>query len=480
MRPSFNVLDESWIPVVALDGTKELLGIRETLQKAPVLKEISVVSPLEEFSVYRFLGVFLMDALRPRRNSAIKSLLKQGYFDMGQIEEYISLCESEGVSFDLFDEKRPFMQSAYVKEWDKEPKPVSSIDCYLPSGNNHLHFEHGAAEQRSITVDRAARLILSVQQFCTAAAQGYPSGVNASPPYFGVIKANTLFESLAYSLLPTQSIEIPFDEPPVIWRSTEAVEPKKEVGQTSWLRGMLFPARRVCLVPPVDGVNVTQVFLAQGENIVNKESWTDPFVSYRSLDTGRAPLRPKGEKPVWRSLFEIADIKGQHASQLLTQYLRLADTPYACVMMYGVETSQASYLEIMRHDLRFRRELTEREEIIDLLKKTVAASERLARRLRHSLRDDRVVPEIMADNAINHYYSRCEEQFWSICEICVDADVMQELYRNWCQEIGQYAREAYQEALQNINLRGKALAKAAQQQKWLSLEIKKLKEEAEA
>ena len=34
MRPSFNVLDAPWIPVVTLDGTKELLGIRETLRRA--------------------------------------------------------------------------------------------------------------------------------------------------------------------------------------------------------------------------------------------------------------------------------------------------------------------------------------------------------------------------------------------------------------------------------------------------------------
>ena len=111
MRPSFNVLNDPWIPVVAQDGERSLLGIRETLRRAPELKEISVVSPLEEFSVYRFLSVFLMDALRPKRSSTIKKLLRQGSFDMEQIEAYISLCEEEGVSFDLFDEQRPFMQS---------------------------------------------------------------------------------------------------------------------------------------------------------------------------------------------------------------------------------------------------------------------------------------------------------------------------------------------------------------------------------
>lgn len=479
MSVSFNVLDEPWIPVVRIDGSRELLGIRETLKCAPELKEISAVSPLEEFSVYRFLSVFLMDALRPKRSSSIKKLLNQGAFDMEQIEAYISLCESEGVSFDLFDEKRPFMQAAYVKEWDKEPKPVGVIDCFLPSGNNHLHFEHGKVDQRSIPVDKAARLLLTIQQFCTAGAQGYPSGVNASPPYFGVVKAENLFETLVYSLLPIQSIEISFDEPSVIWRSMNAVEPKKEVGQTSWLRGMLFPARRISLVPPKEGEEVTQVYLAQGENFVNKEVWTDPFVSYRTLDTGRVPLRPKGEKPVWRSMYDIIDVKGNHASQLLSQYIRLADVSYARMTLYGVETSQASYIEVMRHDLRFRSDITEREEIIDLIKMSIKAAERLANKLRHCLRDDNVVPQKVAEDAVNRFYGRCEEAFWQLCEESAVSVTMKELYCGWSEKIGGYALDAYAKAMQNVNLRGKALALAAQQQRWLSVEIRKIKEEAE-
>ena len=89
MRPSFNVLDEPWIPVVGLDGSREILGIRETLRRSPELKEISLVSPLEEFSVYRFLSVFLTDALRPKGMENIEELLEEGSFDMGQIEDYI-------------------------------------------------------------------------------------------------------------------------------------------------------------------------------------------------------------------------------------------------------------------------------------------------------------------------------------------------------------------------------------------------------
>lgn len=477
MRPSFNVLNDPWIPVVEQDGERSLLGIRETLRRAPELKEISVVSPLEEFSVYRFLSVFLMDALRPKRSSTIKKLLRQGSFDMEQVEVYISLCEEEGVSFDLFDEKRPFMQAAYVKEWDKEPKPISVIDCTLPSGNNHLHFVHGQVQARTVHASKAVRLLLTIQQFCTAGAQGYPSGVNASPPYFGVVKGENLFETLAYSLLPLQMIEIPFEEPPVIWRSAAAVLPKETVGQTSWLRGMLFPARRVCLIPPNEKGEITEVLLSQGENFVNKETWTDPYVTYRMRDTGRIPLRPKGEKPIWRSMYEIADCNGR--SQLLQQYLDLSDQSYAHITLYGVETNQASYLNIMRNDIRFRREITEQEDLVNLLKKVVTASEHLAWKLHHCLRDENTVPEAAASDAVTSFYGKCETKFWALCENCTGTGTIQEHYLDWCQSIGQLAQDAFRKALQNVNLRGKDLGRAAEQQKWLSVEIKKIKEDVQ-
>lgn len=479
MRPSFDVLDAPWIPVVRLDGEKELLGIRETLRKAPGLREISTVSPLEEFSVYRFLSVFLMDALRPEDLGNIEEMLEDGSFDMDQIESYISVCKNEGVSFDLFDEKRPFMQSAYVKEWDKEPKLISALDCFLPSGNNHMHFEHGCVEKQKVSVDKAARLLLTIQQFCTVAVQGYPSGVNASPPYFGVVKGNNLFETLVYALLPIQSIEIPFDDPPVIWRSKEVVIPKKNIGQTSWLRGMFFPARRVSLIPPAEGEMISQVYLSQGENFVNKEIWTDPFVSYRTLDTGRVPLRPKGEKPAWRSLFEIVDIRGNHASQILSQFIRLTDRAYAYLTFYGVETSRASYLDVMRCDLRFRREITEQEDFVKLLKASVKSAEQLARKLRYCLRDGNLVPENASNAAIAYFYSQCEGAFWRICEDGTSGDDTQALYRDWCKKIGHYAQESYDKAMEGVNLRGKALGQDARQKKWLYVEIKKIKEEAE-
>ena len=110
---SFIVLDAPWIPVVSINGNRELLGVRETLRRAPELRDISDAAFLEEFSIYRFLCVFLMDALRPETIYYIKEMLKKGCFDMQKIESYISKCQEEGVTFDLFDKERPFLQTAY-------------------------------------------------------------------------------------------------------------------------------------------------------------------------------------------------------------------------------------------------------------------------------------------------------------------------------------------------------------------------------
>ena len=95
MSASFNVLDQAWIPVVTADGREEQLGIRETLARAHELREISSASPLEEYSLYRFLGLFLMDALRPESETDIEDLLDAGRFDETAIEDYIALSAKQ-------------------------------------------------------------------------------------------------------------------------------------------------------------------------------------------------------------------------------------------------------------------------------------------------------------------------------------------------------------------------------------------------
>lgn len=477
MKASFSVLDWAWIPVVSLDGEEKLLGIRQALEHAHELREISTVSPLEEYSIYRFLGLFLMDALRPETESDIEDLLDEGRFDMDQVEAYIALCKSEGVSFDLFDEKRPFLQSALDSRYDKEIKPVSALDCTLPSGNNHTHFEHSRSVPNTLTADAAFRLVLTTYLFCTAAAQGYPSGVNAAPPFFGVIKGSNLFETLTYNLLQTDTIGLALDTPPVMWRFTEPIIPKQEIGKTSWMHGMLFPTRRIHLVSDENGM-VTGVYLCQGENFVNKESWRDPYVTYRKNKETVFPMRPSAERALWRNFCDIINIPGNQASQLLRQYRSLKDEGMAELTLYGVETSQASYLGIYRQSLSIPLALMDHEDSIELIRLSITATENLSKALGKALSAVEVISDTASRLAVRQFYQECEARFWSLIDTVSEQLPVKEVYISYCDDICNYAIRAFSEILKCVNLRGPALAAAERQRGNLIKSINKIKKEA--
>lgn len=475
MRASFNVLDQPWIPVVRMDGREESLGIRETLYCAHELRELSSASPLEEYGLYRFLGLFLMDALRPESEESIEDLLEAGSFDREAIEDYVALCRSEGVSFDLFDEERPFLQSKHDPSIDGEPKPATVLDFTRASGNNHTHFDH-TPNAAAILPDKAARLLLTTYLFCTAGAQGYPSGVNAAPPFFGVIQGANLFETLVYTLLPLESISIPFDSPPVLWRRVAPVVPKQEIGKTSWLQGMLFPTRRIHLIPDEEG-KISAIYLCQGENFVNKPSWRDPYVTYRNGKDGFFPMRPNSDRAIWRNLCDIVNIPGKQAAQLLTLYCRTCSKDFVNLTLYGVETSNASYLGIYRHSLTFPKALTEDVDTVDALRICITNAETLARALRKALSQIEVLPESAASLTVQQYYQSCEARFWQFCGKAAECKTGNDEVDCYCDDIAKEAVSAFSSALERLNLRATALAAAEQQRLFLYKNIQKLKKE---
>lgn len=476
MSASFYVLSEGWIPVIDLEGKSRKLGILDTLKNAHRLKEISDASAMVEYSLYRFLSVFLMDALRPRRTEALEDLLEEGAFDGEKIDEYVALCKSEGVSFDLFDRDRPFLQTPYNPRWDKEKKPVTELDYTIPHGNNHTHYDHRKSSVAALSFDEAARLLLPAQLFCTAGAQGYPSNVSASPPYYTVVKGRTLFETLVYSLLAVNRIDIPLDKPPVLWRNTNPVEPKREVASTSWLFGMLFPARRITLIPG-DGV-VSEIYLCQGLNYVSKESWEDPFVTYRFSKESKIPWRPNQEKAVWRNLNDLIDVKNKKAPYVLRQYFELEkESEDASVSLYGVQTNQASYLGMFHFDLDIPVRLARDEEHIGCVENCIKAAECMARGIKHSLAGIPEIPEVSVSQAVQEYYDLCEKAFWAFCRNTLAAEKtdLPAANQQWYSCITRTAKEVRSRTLSNLRLNGQAMGNAAKKEKEIAFSINEIK-----
>lgn len=475
MSETFQVLTEGWIPVVDLDGNRYKIGILQTLKQAHTLREISDASAMVEYSLYRFLSVFLMDALRPETKDDLEDLLEGGRFPVESIEAYVQLCREEGVSFDLFDAQRPFLQTPYCEKWDKQEKVTGVLNYTLPSGNNHVHFDHRDPQSITMEYDEAARYLLSAQLFCTSGAQGYPSNVNASPPYFMVIKGRNLFETLVYSLSVIDRIDIPFDEPPVMWRNKTPVEPKKEVVRTSWLYGMLFPARRILLIP--NAGTVSRVYYSQGLNYTAKENWVDPFVTYLQGKNGISPWRPKLEKAIWRNLSDLVDVRGKSAPRILRQYFEMEkESEEASISLYGVQTSQASYLNMVHVDLKIPAYLTKDEDYVRYMRDCISAAEVCASGLRKSFADNPGITETMASQAVQEYYDLCEGVFWRFCRNNVQVSVdLNAVYDDWCLEVVQIARSVRERILASVHLNAHALAKAAEMEKEIALAVKKIR-----
>lgn len=479
MRPYYSLLDEPWLTAVTLTGEHTSCGIRQVLQQAHTMRALTDASPLVEYGLYRLLCVLLMDALRPQELEDLEELLDKGQFDAKTLEQYYTRCEQEGCTFDLFDPERPFLQASYRPEWDKAPKPVCVLDVTIPSGNNHTHFDHRENEKISFSYAQAARLLPAVQMFCTAAAQGYPSGPNGAPPYYALVQGDNLFEILVLSMIDMDTVRGQFDRPPILWRSTIEIEPKRVVPETSWLYGMLFPARRVLLLPDEQTQTVSRVYFSQGMNYIATQNWTDPHVTYRFSDKGRFAWRPNQERPVWRNLNTLLKDDKKSRPRTLEQFTALKPGKrYVSVVLYGVQTEQASYIDVMRYDLKIPTAALQHPDAAALVETCIKLSEDLASVLRASLTHEDLPPAV-ASEAEQAYYDDCERRIWQICgEIPADTNAdLQPFLLAWIEDIAQFARQQYTKAIGQILLRGTSLLAVTQRQGLLMAKIHKIRKE---
>ena len=423
----YNVLEEPWIPVIALDGKRKMLGIMDTLAQAHQIKEISDTIPSYEYGVFWFLCAFLMDVYRPEEWGSIQDLYDRKSFDMGTIQDYIECCKKEGVSFDLFDKKRPFLQTAYNEEYDKNLVSVAALNIAMPSGNNHIHFEHRKEQEQSMTYEEAARGLCALNLFCTAGVQGYPSTINGAPPIYFVYEGANLFESLVYSMVAVEEGgEISYDVPPVIWRNLSDVIPKQTETSISVLYGMLYPCRRVLLYPEEDGT-VKKIYLCQGKNFVAYDSWKDPHVSYLYSDKGRSSLKPTMEKEPWRNITTIFS-DDVTAPVFIHRVLNENLVDEVFVTAYSIVTNQASYLDMQKSHLKMPRSIAMNETKRDRVQEIIKAVEEMNHALGKSINGCFIAVQQDKSNKVNHrIVSDVQSKFLQQCRDYILQEVFNEM-----------------------------------------------------
>ena len=209
-----NVYRDPWIDANFIDGHIERVSIRECLVRAKEIRSLFIADAkyyLDHTVPYTMLTLFLARVFKPNHDDKL-DMLKAGSFDVAMVDEYIEACEKNGISFDVFDEYRPFMQDADYQVWQgakPESKSVGILDPYMVAGNNTVFYHNRDFNTNGEPVESILRM--TPPQFLASVARNYMyhNGTGQScgtgyspnqPPLHCIIHGRNLFETLILSI----------------------------------------------------------------------------------------------------------------------------------------------------------------------------------------------------------------------------------------------------------------------------------------
>lgn len=209
----FSVIENKWIPVQYTNGESEIVSIREAFQKANEIKELAADFEMTNLAVYRLLFAFYMDIYRPEKKSDKEADLEKETFDMNLFDEYISECRKDGECFDLFDPKKPFLQTANMDTTDNL-KSVAVLSEVAKAATETTFFFGKREDEYAFTPEMCALELCtkSATVFKAKQGEGYQSFTPLQNAIFMLNKGKNLKETIILNAIPKQ-----------VWLETETM-----------------------------------------------------------------------------------------------------------------------------------------------------------------------------------------------------------------------------------------------------------------
>ncbi|MEN9231452.1 MAG: type I-E CRISPR-associated protein Cse1/CasA [Thermostichus sp. DG02_5_bins_236] len=297
---SFNLLDESWIPVVTPKFQIREVSLIELFQSWESLREIQADNPPTTLALYRLLLAILHRAYNGPRN---EDHWAEIFDDNGQVA--IMYLESQRDRFDLLHPDHPFMQDPDLPL----EKAVPIYALHTMSTSQVFSHEHEWSGY-GISLSQAARLLVRLQGVDITSLRafyvGQPSGnrsavntptINAANV---LVRGSTLKQTLMFNLMHYDpAAEMPSvvtGEDLPTWETSYAGKPKKTAPK-GYISYLTFPWRRLRLFPEHD--EVSQVAITMGNSLPDKVSpqqW-ECGVAYRE----DKPVRLSLSRQLWRN-----------------------------------------------------------------------------------------------------------------------------------------------------------------------------------
>lgn len=398
MTPSFNLIDQPWIPCIRLDGKRDELSLRGVLAQAHELREIRGDTPLETASLLRLLLAVLHRVGGLQNRSEWIEMWKQRRFDADfkfsthSFNGYFGSVELKP-RFDLFDKSHPFFQIADDSVLG-DPAPLNKLVFHMASDNAALLFEHTPADTEnpiSLSFSQAARALVAAQYF----GYGFRDFVDA-PCSKGVtffIAGDNVFELLMLNFYPSSHVKTSIpdlgnDVP--IW---ELVSPHVPTDvPTGMLDYLTWPNRLMKVFPDLSGLKVDSAAWATGLRL--KKEITDPFQHYtaRGEKDDLSSTTFTKDRALWRdsgALLQLSPDTGRvrkiaalnWVAGLINQVPELKAKRYR-LLAFGMCKDKALIFFMRSESLPISAELLTNDDTIAQLSEALTLAERAAGRLR--------------------------------------------------------------------------------------------------
>ncbi len=312
----FNLIDEKWIPVRFPDGTRDELGIRDTLMRAKEITAIEDPSPLVVAALHRFLLAVLYRALEgPTDIDQAKALFKDG-LPGDKITAYLETWRER---FWLFDEKYPFGQipTFVPKTW----RAWTVLAAEHNADNAKVLFDHVDVEAPGTISEAAAtRWILAAQTFSVSCGKSELSHTGTAPSATATMALPLgcdLSDTLLLSLIP-QNREISATDQSLWERIPESVESLKDgfSRSVSGLADRYTWRTRSIRLEADDSGQINKLAFASGVGNTTVDQ-IDPMHGYRIDEkNGKLPIQFR-DRGFWRDFDSLLPDESHLAPQVI-------------------------------------------------------------------------------------------------------------------------------------------------------------------
>ena len=302
----FNLIDEKWIPVRFPDGSRDELGIQDTLLRATEVAAIEDSSPLVVAALHRFLLAVLYRALEgPTDIDQAKELFKAG-LPADRITGYLDKWRSR---FWLFDDKYPFFQvpgyEPKEKNGKKQWRSWTAMAAEHNADNAKVLFDHVEIENAgAIVTKQAARWLIGCQTFAVGGGNSdfqYTKSAPSASAVMAIPLGENLRDTLLLSLVP-QNREIVRSDHPIWEREPDSLDVLRKGSARAafgWADRYTWRSRSIRLRLNDEGVEVAELAFASGIGC-ESEGQIDPMLGYRIDDkNGKLPIQFR-DRGFWR------------------------------------------------------------------------------------------------------------------------------------------------------------------------------------